>query len=154
MKRALYVLFSLVLIFSILSGCGEKDVENVDFDALSGQLLDSGAFTDLLCPLTKDITASLYGIDEADIENFALFCSTGATAEEIALFKAVDEAAAQRIMDAVEKRITNQITSYENYVPEEVPKLEDAIIRQNGLFIAYITADKSNKAAKILDAYM
>lgn len=154
MKRVLFFLLSLTLISFVFCGCGEKKVTDVDIDLLSSQLLESGGFSDILCPLTANIAAALYDIDENDFEDFALYCSTGASAEEIALFKAKDEGAALRIKDAVDARIQKQISSYGSYVPSEVPKLESAIVRQEGVFVIYITSNEPDKAKEIIDSYM
>jgi hypothetical protein len=153
MKRVLIFLLPLIFMFSLISGCGEKAVKDVDFNELSADLLESGAFSDLLCPLTADIAASLYGIEPGDFQDFTLYCSTGATAEEIALFKAADESAALRIKEAAEKRIQNQILSYESYVPAEVPKLENAVVRQEGVFVFYVTSNDSEKVDGIINSY-
>ena len=154
MKRVLFFSLSLVLILFTFCGCGKKTITEVDFDSLSFELLESGAFSDLLCPLDKEVASSLYGIDKNEFEDFALFCSTGATAEEIALFKGVDESSASQIKEAIEARIQNQISSYENYVPEEVPKLEEAIVMQHGVFVIYVTSNEPATVEEILNTYM
>ncbi len=44
-------------------------------------------------------------VDEADIEAFKVYTGTGATAEEIAVFKAKDEQAAGRLYQAMQTRV-------------------------------------------------
>lgn len=155
MKKALIIILVLACLAGCLSGCGgDKVVESMDFAALSTALLDAGIYSDLMSPLEKDIAAMLYSLDESDISECMLYCGTGATVEEIALFKAVDEAAAGRIAQAANNRKAAQKTSFENYVPEELPKLDKAIIKSSGLFVVYIVATDDAKAQEILKAYM
>ena len=70
------------------------------------------------------------------------YFSSGATAEELVLFKAKDESGVQKLSDAVKARIDYQIGAFESYVPEEVPKLKKAVIIVSGLYVAmYVAAD-------------
>lgn len=154
MKRVLFILLSLTLMSFIFCGCEEKPVTDVDFDPLAKELLESGGFSDILCPLTTDVASSLYKIDKNDIEDLSMYCSTGATAEEIALFKAKDEASALRIKEAVDARIQYQKKAYESYLPAEVPKLEDAIVRHQGVFVIYVTSNEPERAEDIIESYM
>lgn len=155
MKRLLLILLSLFCLAGVLSACGsEKAVTEVDFTALSGELLDSGIYNDLMSPLDKDIAAMLYSVDAGCISECVLYCGTGATGEEIALFKAADSESAAAIAAAAQQRKSDQIESFKNYVPSEVPKIEKAVIKTNGQFVAYIVSCDADKAAEILKKYM
>lgn len=155
MKRTVTFILALCVMLCALCGCGGGG-KTADFslEECSRTLLDSGAFSDLLSPIPNETAAMLYGFDAAKVSEMQVFCSTGATAEEIALFKAVDEAAAKEIKAAVEARIEAQKESYENYVPAEVPKLEKAIVLTGGLYVVYVTANEPDSAEKILDNYI
>lgn len=154
MKRTAAAVLCIILCICALSACGEKATVDFSLEDCSRELLGSDAFTDLLSPITAEIAAGLYGIDAALFAEVQVYCSTGATAEEIALFRAVDEAAAKEIKAACEARIEAQKESYESYVPEEVPKLEKAIVRMGGVYVVYITAADPAEAGKILDGYV
>ena len=56
-----------------------------------------------------------------------VYVSTGATAEEIAVFEAVDKEAAARIKEAVLQRAAEQEATFRDYLPAEVPKLQKAV---------------------------
>ena len=58
---------------------------------------------------------ALYAIDGADVAQGKLYTSSGATAEEIAVFKAGDKEAAERLYKAVQERLKNQKTAFEDY---------------------------------------
>lgn len=153
MKKTVAVVIALCLMLCA-AACGEKAAADFSLEDCSRELLASEAFTDLLSPITAETAAGLYGIDASKLSEAQVYCSTGATAEEIALFKAVDEAAAKEIKAACEARIESQKESYESYVPEEVPKLEKAIIRTGGVYVVYVTAADPGAAGKILDGYI
>jgi len=156
MKKTLTLLLAAALLLGALTACGSggKTVTEVDFAALADELLSSGLYNDLMSPLDGDVAAMLYQVDPGVIAESVLYCGTGATGEEIALFKAADTAGAAALAAAAQDRRSSQIEAFKNYVPAEVPKIEKAVIRTNGLFVAYIVSGDADKAARILDKYL
>jgi len=162
MKRIFSLILALLIIFSF-AACGdkaEKKEEAPDNSAsdsspsgIAAELLDSGAFSENLMEIDRDIGEAYYGIDAALCEEACFYMSSGATSEEIAVFSAVDKAAAESIVAAIDKRLDFQIHSFENYVPTEVPKLEAADLRQDGLLIALCVSNDNDCAGKVLDKY-
>ena len=79
-----------------LSACGGGETaEPFDPAATASALLESGAFSEALEPLDQSVACMLYGIDESTVTGCAVYGSTGATAEEIAVLTLADEEAAQ-----------------------------------------------------------
>lgn len=153
MKKLSLLLLLACMAFVVFSGCGQK-AKPVEYDlkALSSQLEKSGAFSDILGPITKDIAASSYGFDSAEVTECEVLCSTGATTEEIALFKCENEDAATKLKANASSRVETQRTTYESYAPLEMPKLDDAIVKQNGLYVFYIVSADYTKAQAALDS--
>ena len=146
------VFLAACMVFGIFTGCGQKakPVE-YDLDALSQQIEQSGAFSDILSPITKKIAASFYGFDDVEVAECVVLCSTGATTEESALFKCSGEEAAAKIKASADKRVETQRTVYESYAPGEMPKLDDAIVTQSGLYVFYIVSADAAKVQSVLD---
>lgn len=152
MKRLSFVLLAFCMVLAIFTGCAQKTKPaEYDLAALATKLQDSGAFSDFLSPITKEIAASFYGFEDADVTDCVVYCSTGATTEEIALFKCANEAAATKIKANADKRIETQKAIYESYAPAEPPKLDDAIVKQDGLYVFYIVSADTSKAQAVLD---
>lgn len=152
MRKTILTVLALCLLISVLAGCGSKPSEKADYDleALSAKLVESSAFSDILSPVNPDIAAAFYGFDAGDVDSMSIYCSTGATTEEIGLFKCVDDAAAARVLEKAEARVVSQKTAYESYAPEEVPKLEDAIVKADGVFVFYIVANNYSEVNSII----
>ncbi len=146
------VLLAFCMIVGAFTGCAQtaKPTE-YDLEAIATQLQESGAFSDFLSPITKEIAASFYGFEDADVTDCVVYCSTGATTEEIALFKCANEEAATKLKLNANKRIETQKTIYESYAPAEPPKLDDAIVTQDGLYVFYIVSVDSTKVQSVLD---
>ena len=63
------------------------------------------------------------------------------------MFEAVDAAAAGEIAAQLQAFTDSWIAGYSDYKPEEVPKLESAVLEQDGVYVVFcVTAD--NTAAK------
>jgi hypothetical protein len=148
-KKTAVFLFLLLL----FTGCGKKALSPIDLQAFSSDMLGSGAFTEQLTAVDPDIGSSFYNIPEADFTQALFFFSSGATAEELALFEAVDEEAALRIKAAVENRIAAQKIAFESYVPAEVPKLDKAVVYTRGTTVILYVADLYDAAKAVLDQY-
>lgn len=115
-----------------------------------GMRLDSGAFSETLEALDADLISSLYGL-ESQPEAAAVYTSTGATAEEIAVlvFSTQEEAANAR--KALEARVSDQKDACEGYLPSELPKLEQAIVKESGSSVLLVVANDSQAAQAALD---
>lgn len=153
MKKMMWLLLAAALLTGALAGCGNTAKE-MNMDALHTELLDSSAFTDILSPLEPVVAANIYGVEAADVAQCTVLCSTGATAEEIGLFQAADEDAAKRIYEAALARVGAQEVSFENYVPAEMPKLADAIVKQAGVYVVYVVAADAKAAGDIVGKYI
>lgn len=153
MKRLSLVLLIICMALGVFTGCAQKaKPTEYDLEALATKLQDSGAFSDFLSPITKEIASSFYGFEDAYVTDCVVYCSTGATTEEIALFKCASEEAATKLKANADKRIGTQKAIYESYAPAEPPKLDDAIVTQNGLYVFYIVSADSAKAQAVLDS--
>ena len=100
-------------------------------------ILDSGAFTDELDELDCDTAWALYQLEEAglsreDLTDGVIYRSAGATCEELSLLIFSDSGAAQTAQGALEAYLQSQIENNRDYRPGEIPKLEDAVLRQEG----------------------
>lgn len=152
MKRISLIFLTLLMVFALLSGCAAKTQAAYDLNALSSQLSDSGAFSDIISPVEADIAVQLYGISSGDVAESVVLCSTGATTEEIGLFKCSGEDAAAKVYEAAKKRVETQRDTYQSYAPGEMPKLDDAIVKQSGVYVFYVVSNDYTKAQAVLDA--
>ena len=97
MRRVLLPAALFLLVFAAFAGCGQKqDAEVVlDIEECAAQLLAEVDFADELTKIDGEMVQALYLLGEGDAESFAVYVSSGATAEEIAVFAAVDLQAAK-----------------------------------------------------------
>lgn len=151
MKRLLVAALAILMLLSLFGCSGKKEL---DMDKLSEELLNGGVFAETLEPVELDILSYIYEVSEEDYAEAAVYCSSGATADELAIFKAKDADAAKRIDEAVRQRVEEQIKGFKNYVPAEVPKLEKAYKTTYGDYVILCVATDSEAANKIIAKYV
>ena len=76
--------------------------------------------------------------------------SSGGTAEEIDCFEAKDADSAKAIADTLTARVESQKKVFENYVPEEMTKLNDPVLVTNGNYVYLCLSNDNDKAKEII----
>ena len=151
MKRKIFAAF-LAGIMALCAGCGAKKDIEIDIDALAADLTAGIVFDDEMSLIDDGMIPMIYNADV--YEDAVLYMGSGATAEEIAVFECENETRAKGALDEAKSHIESQIISYEGYIPEEVQRLEQAVVLQEGRYvIVAVTADPA-AAEKIIDNYL
>ena len=106
-----------------------KPFETADVQAL----VEAGAFSEELETLDADLAFALYhladyGLNREELLEGAVVRSAGATCEEAAVLIFAGEEQAATAAAALEDYLETQIESNENYRPQEIPKLEEAVV--------------------------
>lgn len=140
MKKFLSV-FLLAGVLLSLCACGGKEDTPRDFTLADARtLLDSAAFSEPLEEIDLDIACSLYDLDPDKVSEAAVYGSTGATAEELAVFVFTDPNAAADAKAHLEARITDRAEAMADYIPGEVTKLEKAVLEVRGATLLFVVA--------------
>ena len=136
MKRILIV--TLVLVLSLVS-CGSKQVA---MDTVR-DTVSKVQFRDLTFEPDLDMTLSQYNLEIQGIESYRIMSGTGATAEEITVFKLAQGVSSEDVKKACEQRKEDVYKMYETYKPAEVPMIENTQIFTQGEYVFYVCADNA-----------
>ena len=132
------------------AGCS-KQLTLEPADALA-QLKDEITFTDQMTDMDSESTCRFYDVDTGLVNDSSAYVGSGATAESMAVFEAVDADAAGSIADALRTFTDSWIDGYSDYKPEEVPKLESAVLDQNGVYVVFcVSADNTTAKTAVQD---
>ena len=112
---------------------------------IGGEILSKPIFTDNLARVSDALIVSNYNIDGSLAKSAALFISGGSTAEEVAIFEATSKKSAEKIKKLMKQRVENKKKDFENYLPEEMPKLNNPLIVQKGNVVILVISDKAEK---------
>lgn len=149
MKQTQKIVTALLSLFLLLglAACGGG--KTVDIKTLPEAILEKVAFEDQLSELDAGTIANLYTVPEGTTAR--VFFGSGATSEEIAVFQCKDEQAAKAMLEHAQTHISNQITAFENYLPEQVPPLKDAIVEQIGASVVVCVTKDVSAARQVID---
>ncbi|MGI6013467.1 MAG: DUF4358 domain-containing protein [Oscillospiraceae bacterium] len=144
--KKMKVLVALFAAMLVLSSCSSQS-KTIDAEKLSEDLLNNVTFQDELTLADDNTAKKLYNVE--DFVNAYVYISSGATAEEIAVFEFKDEDSAKQALDNANTRISEQKDSFASYIPEEVKKLDNAVVKQTGCYLIVCVSDGSEAADTI-----
>lgn len=127
----------------LLGGCTQSAADRPFQTGDAQTLLDSGAFSEPLEAMDQELACgTLYQIDSATVTECAVYTTLTAGAEELAILVLQDETAAQTAMTALEQRVADQKAALADYQPDEVGKLDNAILeRRENTVLLLVPAD-------------
>ena len=158
MKKVVCLLLAGAMALA-LAACGQPSgADEVQCYAVEqvGELAEAGVFSEELEELDADIAFALYvladyGLTMKDLTEAAVLRSSGATCEEAAVLVFTDIEKAKLAVTALEDYVHNQIDSNVDYRPDEIPKLEEAVVSRAGHTLALVVANDVETAKEILN---
>ena len=159
MKKLRSLLMAVLMIMSLSACGGEAEQEERLFETGDVQaLVDAGVFSEELEELDADVAFALYhlgdyGLEREDLLEAAVVRSAGATCEEAAvlIFGTDDAKLPAQAQKALEDYIDSQVENNEDYRPDEIPKLEQAIVECRQGHVVLVVANNAEKAGEILE---
>ncbi len=129
---------------------GDPDI-SIDIAALGADILAAVTFEDEIVLIDEDMIDFYYEIPEGGKGVF--YYGSGATAEEIAVFEVAEYADLEAMKTAAQTHIQDQIDSYADYIPEEVTRLENALIDVHGRYVIVCVAADTAPAQEVINGY-
>ncbi len=148
MKKVFAFLLAAALLCS-LCACGTKPAAQEDTRSAADiwQAMQAGIDPDDL-PYLEEVDAQVlenfYGLTEAQAASFlCLFPQMNVIATEILIVKCVS-GQEQAVLSAAEKRKSDLIETWQNYLPEQLALVEDARIVQSGQWLLFAVAGQAD----------
>lgn len=153
-KKAIAALLTATLLVTMLAGCQSSSV--LDFNELYTSLANANLFEGSnMTKMGQQALDNFYYIDEADLKdgNYLIYFAETSTgkADEVAMFEASDESKVVTIQSLIQDRINDLKIRFESYAPDEMPKLENAVVKTKGNYVVMVICQDYEKAAKIVD---
>ena len=142
----------MVTLCALLAGCAKK--ADFDVDALAGDLNTKITYKDTLSPMDIDMAGMFLNLSDVNVIKAAIYEGSGGTAEEIVVLECAPADDAKKAEEVLKTRVSEQIESFTDYVPEELTKLNAAVIKVSGKYAALSVSDTSDEAKKIIDQYI
>lgn len=151
--KKLAVCLLAVALMMCLAACGGG--KQLDIQALGADLAACGAFTEDMTQYAaaSGVAEGLYQFQDGDVTDSVLYYN-GSTGEELMAAHAKDKDAAGRVAELCRARVENQIAVLQSYVPEAVPRLENAIVQTEGSTVIFVVAQDAAAAQTVIDGYV
>ena len=155
MKKLISLALSLVCVLG-LAACGPKEAPAKAYEITAPVAMqEAGAFSESLEPLDAEVAFMLYHLGDfdltpEDLTDCAVLRSSGATCEESAVLVLADEAKAAKAAEALKVYVEAQIQENTDYRPAEIPKLEKALVDQQGSTVLLVVSNDMDAANSVL----
>ena len=155
MKRTLAIIFTLILALALVScGGSAKSDFTMDTKALVNELHDAQLFLDSLTPISESALNKVVGINTEGVVDFVYEMGTGVTGEELCVITCDSEDTAKRVFEEVKTHRDDYIKQYESYAPDAIPRMENAVLEQKGVYVVYVSAEANTMAQSICGKYL
>ena len=156
MKRltAMMLTAALCLGLTACGGSGTADGKQPPAADVVTAVAAQVAFKDNMALVDQALFSNFYRIDQEKVADTAMYTGSRATAEEVTVIKMKNATDVQLAKDAFAERLADQKLAYENYVPEELPKIENAVVYTNGAYAILVVANDTSKVEKTFVAQL
>lgn len=153
MKKRNYIKCAAGILAAIIltAGCGAEE-KKVDVSALTKSLLEDVTYETELTQLDQELIG-YYITLEPDVDA-VMYMGSGATAEEFAIFTATDEDTAEAQKENVQEFLDDQKASFEDYIPEESKRVEDAVLLTYGNYVILSVSGTPERAQELIDRFL
>lgn len=150
MKRMITAILAALMVLSLVA-CGSKTV-TVDAQKLADDLKSKVSYdAEMIATAAEDFD---YYFSVPDGASIAGYESDGDTSERIIVAQCADEAAAKALMSELDSYLADLKQEAERYTPEEVTRLEDAVMLQQGSTVVMCVCADADAAKDVIKGYL
>lgn len=145
------ILLTAVLIFFMSGVYALQDADDVPLSKIEKDLQKNTRIEKLESCSARQLMQFI-GIDASDYDSFIYYKSKKALGvEEVLIVKANPGSSLDAVRDAVESRVSTQISVYKDYGPDQVALLKNAIITQRGDYLFYCVENNPESYEEVFD---
>lgn len=147
MKRMMAALLAVFAMFT-LAACGSAQTKTVDAQALADALVQGVKFDGAMTAMSADeLRFSLAEMPECTA---AAYKSDGTTKEIVVVAQCADSAAAATMKTSLETYLAEQKDEAAKYQPQELQRLEGAVLQTVGTCVVLCVSADSDAAAALI----
>ena len=145
-KKTAFTLVLIVFLTAVYSHGNAKDVPLKDINEL---LSEQPSITSMKQTGERELVQFM-GLDASQYSEFIYYQGTEAlSVDELLIIKAKHRDDLSGVKDAVDKRIEEQIKTFESYGPVQVSLLKNAVIETKGRYLFYCTGKDAEKYKEV-----
>ncbi len=148
MKKLLVIALVLSMVFA-LAACGGGKAVEVDTAALGTAIANGNLFVDKLAKINNSVVDTIIGADTSLCSSVEYYIGSGNTGEEYGIFVCNTEKDARTIEEQLTARKVSLHDLYESYAPDAIVRIDNAVIKQSGIYVVFVSADDYASASTI-----
>lgn len=150
MNKKVLVIIVLIIVLALIIGVvfftsnKDKNIQ-INIEELASEISESGAFEDQLIKVDSEMTMSDYGFTKDEVKSIVSYQGSGATSEEIVILELNDKSNLNSVKEKINTRITERKEAFTSYLPKEVGKIDNNIMKVKGKYVIFCISNDSNK---------
>lgn len=158
MKKKIWILLIIVAIIAIVLGIvfiqkNKKDIQ-INIQDLANRIVGSASFEDQLAQADSEMVMNDYTFTSDEINDLVSYQGSGATSEELVILQVKDKSKINSVKEKINTRLSERREAFGSYLPKEVGKIDNNILRVEGNYIILCIANDTNTVNKILNEYI
>ena len=158
MKKKIWILLIIVVIIAIVLGIvfiqkNKKDIQ-INIQDLANRIVGSASFEDQLAQADSEMVMNDYTFTSDEINDLVSYQGSGATSEELVILQVKDKSKINSVKEKINTRLSDRREAFESYLPKEVGKIDNNILRVEGNYIILCIANDTNTVNKIINEYI
>ena len=158
MKKKIWILLIIVVIIAMVLGIvfiqkNKKDIQ-INIQDLANRIVGSASFEDQLAQADSEMVMNDYTFTSDEINDLVSYQGSGATSEELVILQVKDKSKINSVKEKINTRLSERREAFGSYLPKEVGKIDNNILRVEGNYIILCIANDTNTVNKIINEYI
>jgi hypothetical protein len=129
---------SSVLVLALLAGCGSTTASTDDCASAAAAIVENLSLGDHVEQVEDRVISGLFFFDEGTVTDAALYIANDKSADLVGVFDVTD---VDSVTSKIQDYLTNLKAQMETYYPNEVFKIDNAVVMDNGSRVILIVAE-------------
>ena len=154
MKICLIILL-IIIIVAVIIFLQKNEVNiQINIEGLAEEIAKSSAFEDQLEKVDSEMTMQDYNFSTDEVAQLVSYQGSGASSEEIVILQVKEKSNINSVKDKINTRLAERKEAFESYLPEEVGKIDNSILRVEGNYIILCVAKNANTVNNVINEYI
>lgn len=155
MKKKILIFIIVVVIVAVVLAVmfiprNSKNIQ-IKIQDLASKIAESGSFEDQLMQVDSEMVIEDYNFSSDEINELVSYQGSGATSEEIVILQVKDKSQINDVKSKIDTRLAERKEAFKSYLPEEVGKIDNNILKVEGNYVILCIANDTNTVNNVLN---
>ena len=149
------IILLIIIIVAVIIFLQKNEVNiQINIEGLAEEIAKSSAFEDQLEKVDSEMTMQDYNFSTDEVAQLVSYQGSGASSEEIVILQVKEKSNINSVKDKINTRLAERKEAFESYLPEEVGKIDNSILRVEGNYIILCVAKDANTVNNVINEYI